>query len=363
MGDGATTDGASPDGAGASNDEVVSAARLDSIVEAFDGCESFLIQAHNNPDPDSIACAFALRYLVKRYTGHNAVIAFGGIVGRSENRAMVRELAIPLTPGSLLDYHAYDFTAVCDTQPGTNHTSFPDGFVPTVVVDHHPQREASAGCSVCIIEPHYGATSTLVAEMLLAKGIPIPTDVATALYFGIRTETQDLSRDTTEADVAVYRALEGLVDRRALSRIESERVPREYFSDLERAIDRATLRGDAVTSELGRARVPDMVPEMADFLLRADCTRWACVSGEYRDTLYVSIRTVDENSDAGSAMMAILPKNGSGGGHPSMAGGQIPLVDLDREQRRATSNAFMQRFLTFVGAADAEPEPLVSHED
>ena len=59
------------------------AAWLDSIVEAFDGCESFLIQAHNNPDPDSIACAFALRYLVKRYTGHNTVIAFGGIVGRS----------------------------------------------------------------------------------------------------------------------------------------------------------------------------------------------------------------------------------------------------------------------------------------
>ena len=109
--------------------ESAAAARLDSIVEAFDGCESFLIQTHNNPDPDSIACAFALRYLVQRYTGHSAVIAFGGIVGRSENRAMVRELEIPLTPGSLLDYHAYDFTAVCDTQPGTNHTSFPEGFV------------------------------------------------------------------------------------------------------------------------------------------------------------------------------------------------------------------------------------------
>jgi nanoRNase/pAp phosphatase (c-di-AMP/oligoRNAs hydrolase) len=339
------------------------AARLDAIVDAFEGCESFLIQTHNNPDPDSIACAYALRYLVQRYTGHNAVIAFGGIIGRSENRAMVRELEIPLTPGSLLDYHAYDFTAVCDTQPGTNHTSFPEGFVPTVVIDHHPAREASTKCSVCIIEPQYGATSTLVAEMLLAKGIPIPTGLATALFFGIRTETLDLSRDTTEADVAVYRALESLVDRRALSRIESERVPRQYFSDLWRAIEGATLRGDTVTSELGRVRVPDMVPEMADFLLRADCTRWTCVSGEYKDTLYVSMRTVDEDMDAGEAMLAALPDEGSGGGHPSMAGGQIPLVGLEREERRAASRRFMRRFLEQVGAADVPPEPLIEPED
>ncbi len=340
----------------------LAAARLDSIVEAFSGCESFLIQAHNNPDPDSIACALALRYLVKRYTGHNAVIAFGGIVGRSENRAMVRELKIPLTPGSLLDYDAYDFTAVVDTQPGTNHTSFPEGFVPTVVIDHHPLRESSAGCSVKIIEPGYGGTSTLVAEMLLAKGIPIPTDVATALYFGIKTETQDLSRDTTPIDVWVYRALEPLSDRRALSRIESERVPREYFSDLLRAVDRAVLTANVVTSGLGRVRVPDMVPEMADFLLRADCTQWSCVSGEYKDTLYVSMRTVDEEADAGKAMTTLLPPGASGGGHPSMAGGQIPLGGLDLEERRATSRAFLKSFVDHL-APDADgSEPLILPE-
>lgn len=344
------------------SDAARAAARLDAIVEAFDGCETFLIQAHNNPDPDSIACAFALRYLVQRYTGHNAVIAFGGIVGRSENRAMVRELGIPLTPGALVDYHAYDFTAVCDTQPGTNHTSFPEGFVPTVVIDHHPRREASAGCTVCIIEPRYGATSTIVAEMLLAKGIPIPTDLATALYFGIRTETQELSRDTTETDVAMYRELEQLVDRRALSRIESERVPRAYFADLRRAIERATLCGDVVTSELGRVRVPDMVPEMADFLLRADCTRWCCVTGEYKDTLYVSIRTIDEAADAGAAMLASLPPDGSGGGHPSMAGGQIPLVGLDRDARRRKSHAFVERFTARVGSCEGTPQPLIPEE-
>jgi len=337
----------------------LSAARLDEIVEAFTGCESFLIQAHNNPDPDSIACAFALRYLVSRYTGHSAVIAFGGIVGRSENRAMVRELKIPLTPGSLLDYEAYDFTAVVDTQPGTNHTSFPEGFVPTVVIDHHPLRESSAGCAVKIIEPGYGGTSTLVAEMLLAKGIPIPTEVATALYFGIKTETQDLSRDTSEIDVWVYRELEPLADRRALSRIESERVPREYFSDLHRAVDRARLTSDVVTSGLGPVRVPDMVPEMADFLLRADCTQWSCVSGEYKDTLHVSMRTADEEADAGDVMTKLLPPGGSGGGHPSMAGGQIPLAGLEPDARREVSRAFLQSFVDHL-APDAEgSEPLI----
>ncbi len=342
-------------------DREIAAARLDRVVDAFQGKERFLVQTHNNPDPDSIACAYAIRYLVQRYTGHTAVIAFGGIVGRSENRAMVRELDIPMVPGSLIDYSEYDFTAVCDTQPGTNYTSFPDGFVPTVVIDHHAPREESLGCAVCIIEPGYGATSTLVGEMLIAKGIPIPADVAMGLFYGIKSETQDLGRDTTETDVEVYTELEKLVDRRIISRIESERVPREYFFDLLKAIEGAVLSGDVVTSELGPVRVPDMVPEMADFLLRADCARWTCVTGVFQDLLYISMRTNGEDSDAGALMLRLLANRGSGGGHPSMAGGQINLVDQDAEGRVATSIAFMAEFVaeTRRQGDDREAEPLI----
>lgn len=340
------------------NDEVA-IRRYDAVVACFAGCTRFLVQTHNNPDPDSIACAMALRHLVRLHAGRDAVIAFGGVVGRSENRAMVRQLAVPMVPGSLIDYAAYDFSAVCDTQPGTNFTSFPDGFVPTVVIDHHAMRPETAKAKVAIVEPQYGATSTIVAEMLLAKGIEIPVDVATGLFYAIRAETRDLARDAGEADAAVYRELEKLIDRKVLSRIESGRVPREYFGEVRAAIDGARSYGDVLVSDLGTVRVPDMVAEMADFLLRLESARWSCVLGEYRSTLYVSFRTSDPAADAGKLMKAVMSGTGSGGGHPSMAGGQIPLAGFTPDEKAAARRSFVEDVLRRSGAAGAAPEPLV----
>jgi nanoRNase/pAp phosphatase (c-di-AMP/oligoRNAs hydrolase) len=340
-------------------DRAAAAERLDRIVASFRGRTRFLVQTHNNPDPDSLACALTLRYLIQRETGHDAVIAFGGVVGRSENRAMVRQLHIPLTQGSLIDYAAYDFTAICDTQPGTNFSSLPDGFVPTVVIDHHAMRPETRGAEVAIVEPRYGATSSLVAEMLLAKGVPIPTDVATALYYGIRSETQDLARDTTETDVEVYRELEKIVDRRLLARIETGRVPREYFSEILTVLSTAVIRGRVITADLGTLRVPDMVPEMADFLMRLEGIRWSCVLGDYQDTLYVSLRTSDPDANAGEAIRTAIAGMGSGGGHASMAGGQVPMprfTDAEKDEIRRT---FIDAFLPLTGLADGDPEPLV----
>ncbi|MCE9634342.1 MAG: DHH family phosphoesterase [Planctomycetes bacterium] len=337
--------------------------RLEAVVGAIRGCERFLVQTHNNPDPDSIACAMAIRHLVRLHTGKDAVIAFGGVLGRSENRAMVQHLQVPMVPGALIDYGAYDFTAVCDTQPGTNFTSFPDGFVPTVVIDHHPMRPETKRAKVAIVEPRYGATSSIVAEMLLAGGVAIPPDLATALYYAIRAETQDLARDSGEIDVEVYRALEQIADRRAVSLIEAGRVPREYFAEVRAAIDGARSYGDVLVADLGKVRFPDIVAEMADFLLRLEGARWSCVLGEYRSTLYVSLRTGDPDANAGDLIRQVISGMGSGGGHPSMAGGQVPLTGFLPEEKAAARRTFVEEMLRRVGAEGATAEPLIPESE
>jgi nanoRNase/pAp phosphatase (c-di-AMP/oligoRNAs hydrolase) len=344
-------------------DREAAANRLDRILAAIRGRARFLVQTHNNPDPDSLACAMTLRYLIERETGQDAVIAFGGVVGRSENRAMVRQLRIPLTHGSLLDYGAYDFIAICDTQPGTNFSSLPDGLVPTVVIDHHAMRPESRGAEVAIVEPRYGATSSLVAEMLLAKSVPIPIDLATGLYYGIKSETQDLARDSTETDVEVYRELEKLMDRRMLARIESGRVPRDYFTEVLTVLSTATIHGRVLVADLGVLRVPDMVAEMADFLLRMEGIRWSCVLGDYQDTLHVSIRTSDPDANAGAAIRHVMAGMGSAGGHASMAGGQIPMPRYTEAEKEVVKREFIDALLPLTGVADGEPEPLIRGAD
>ncbi len=341
-------------------DRETASKRYDRVVAAFKGRSRFLVQTHNNPDPDSLACAMTIRYLVQRETGHDTVIAFGGVVGRSENRAMVRQLRIPLTHGSLIDYGSYDFVAICDTQPGTNFSSLPDGLVPTVVIDHHGMRPETRGAPVAIVEPNYGATSSLVAEMLLAKGVPIPTDVATGLYYGMKSETQDLARDTTETDVEVYRELEKLIDRRVLARIETGRVPRDYYTEVLTVLSTATIHGRVIVADLGILRVPDMVPEMADFLMRMEGIRWSCVMGDFEDTLYVSIRNSDEIGNAGEAIKKAMSGMGSAGGHASMAGGQIPMPRYTDAEKETVKRTFVDALLPLTGVSqDGPTEPLI----
>jgi nanoRNase/pAp phosphatase (c-di-AMP/oligoRNAs hydrolase) len=86
-----------------------------------------VILPHDNPDPDSLAAALGLRCIFER-EGLHPVIAFGGIIGRAENRALVRELNIPLVPISDLPMSSADtIIAMVDTQPGRRNNSLPDG--------------------------------------------------------------------------------------------------------------------------------------------------------------------------------------------------------------------------------------------
>jgi nanoRNase/pAp phosphatase (c-di-AMP/oligoRNAs hydrolase) len=338
--------------------------RLDRIVGTFRGKERFLVQTHNNPDPDSIASAMAVRYLVQRYTGRDAVIAFGGVVGRSENRAMVRQLEIAMVPGSLVDYSAYDFTAVCDTQPGTNYTSFPDDHIPTLVIDHHdPVRPMTEKAEYFIVQSGYGATSSLMAELLLARDLPIPTDVATALYYGIKSETQDLCRDTSEVDEEVYRALAKLADRKLVSRIENEKVPRGYFREVRRAIANARKFGTLVATDLGKVSVPEMVAEMADFLMRLQGANHTFVMGECQKQIHLSMRSDDEDANCGDAMHALIEGIGSGGGHPSMAGGQVRLEGVSEDEKAPIKEKLVRRWCELSGGDDTAEEPLVPDDD
>jgi nanoRNase/pAp phosphatase (c-di-AMP/oligoRNAs hydrolase) len=101
-------------------------ARLRRLLKTLEGHERVLVLSHDYPDPDAIAAALALkRLLERRLAGCRVDIGFGGIVGRAENRAMVRALKAELTSLSELDLSSYQAFALVDTQPRTGNNSLP----------------------------------------------------------------------------------------------------------------------------------------------------------------------------------------------------------------------------------------------
>ena len=337
-------------------------ARLVGLLSAIAGKRSAVVQTHDNPDPDGIGSAVALRYLIERFAGIPVVIAHGGTVGRSENKAMLRVLRVKAVPASRVDYARHDLVCVVDAQPSTGYVSLPEGVRAEVVIDHHPPREPAPGVRFAEIDEAAGSTCTILGEILLSNGVPIGQEVATALVYGMRADTQDLARGTGPRDEAVYTALYALANKRLLSRILSEQVTRGYFAAFAKALRAARVHGTAVVADLGAVAVPDLVPELADFLLRLRGARWSCVLGEVGDRLFVSVRAGDSALRADRVLKRALRGIGSSGGHGAMAGGQVPLHGMTADERSILHREFASSFLGALRVKDRAGSPLVPED-
>ncbi|MGH7895917.1 MAG: DHH family phosphoesterase [Candidatus Binatia bacterium] len=330
---------------------------LADLLRVLDRPGPLVILPHDNPDPDAMASAVTLKYIVGHLLEKEAHIALGGIVGRAENRAMRTYLNISLAPVSEVRFDRDVQVALVDTQPGRPNNSLPDRVVPTAVIDHHPAYAEYPGVSFLDLRDQYGATSTILTEYLQESKLAVEPKIATALFYGINAETQDLGREATPADIEASHFLYPHTNKRRLAKIENARVPREYFRVFREAIDRAVLYGDrAVVSLLGEVQYPDMVAEVADFLLRLDSVEWAAAIGAYDGCLYCSIRTTDRETNAGDLLQRVLGSK-SAGGHDMIAGGRVPLGPDPADRVKAACEV-RSRLLTALGVDPESGKPL-----
>lgn len=320
---------------------------LQSLLQVLGRPGPIVILPHDNPDPDALASAATLRYLVRELLEKDATIALGGIVGRAENRAMLTYLNIKLVPVGEVSFDDGAHVALVDTQPRRANNSLPESVVPAVVIDHHPAYDAYPGVPYLDLRDQYGATSTILTEYLEEANLQVESKIATALFYGINAETQDLGREATAADVEASHYLYPHTNKRRLAKIENARVPREYFRVFRKAIERAVLYDRAVISMLGDVQYPDMVAEVADFLLRLDQVEWAAALGVYQRQLYCSVRTTDREANAGEVLRRVLGSK-SAGGHDMIAGGRLP-IGSDPRLRQQTAAVVRDRLLGELG--------------
>jgi nanoRNase/pAp phosphatase (c-di-AMP/oligoRNAs hydrolase) len=330
---------------------------LTSLLQALDTPGKLVILPHDNPDPDALASAAALEWLACTLLKKEAYIALGGIVGRAENRAMLTYLNIGLVPVSEVPFNGETQVALVDTQPGRPNNSLPEGVVPTAVIDHHPAYAAYPGVPFLDLREQYGATSTILTEYLRDAKLALDPKIATALFYGIAAETQDLGREATAADIEAAHFLYPYTNKRRLAKIENARVPREYFRVFREAIERATLYETVVVSMLGEVQYPDMVAEVADFLLRLDEVAWAAAIGTFGGYLHCSLRTTDRDVNAGDLLQRVLGSKVAGG-HDMIAGGRLQIGDDPSALERAAAMV-RDRLLAALGVEAVSGQPLV----
>lgn len=332
------------------------------LARRFRGRRRALVLPHDNPDPDSIASAWALATLLQVKVGVRADIAYGGIVGRAENSAMLRELRVPITSMSEVRLDDYDLFALCDTQQGVKNHALPEDTVADIVIDHHPVREQQLHNPFADVGGVYGATSTILTEYLRAARIEPSRELATALYYGIKADTRDLERQTGNPDVDCYLWLFPRIERMLLARIEHPVLPVRYFRLYHAAIEKARMYSSAVVTDLGEVYSPDMVAEVAERLSFLEGAKWSLAFGSFRSQLFVSLRVRDKRMNAGRLIRETCADfGGSAGGHGSMAGARLPLTGT-RPQRAAFRLRVFRRFKTALGVEGERGSSFFSDE-
>ncbi|MGB2958831.1 MAG: DHH family phosphoesterase [Bacteroidota bacterium] len=294
-----------------------------------------LILTHDYPDPDALASAYALRFLVRRVFGIRSRIAYGGIIGRKENREMVRILHLPVHRLRVSDLARYQHFALVDTQPDFRNNSFPRDKKATIVIDQHAATRGPSA-ELSIVESEYGATSTLLAQTLLARGMQIPSKVATALIYGILSDTLHLYRVGRTEDVEAYLSLLPLCDMRALARIENPSRSRRFFATLVKGITGANVCRHLIVSHLGPVENPDLVSQIADVLLTTEGMNVSFCTCRYGPHLHVSLRMAHHQSRAGKILQDVVTDHGQAGGHGQIAGGKVIVGNRASEHQWTT---------------------------
>lgn len=327
----------------------------DELLDWVRGRGRILMVVHDNPDPDCLASAMALRHLFFTKLGQESVIAFSGIIGRSENLVMARELEIPLTPCEIIDYEEFGVICMLDTQPGTGNNSLPPGTRVDLVIDHHPLREVTSSCRWLDVRDDYGVTATILYEYLLAQEVCISAKLATAIFYAIKADTQDLGREANRPDREAYLRLFPLTNKRLLYLITNPRQPIEYFRAIRQAIERARIYGNLIVANLEKVIFPEIVAEMADFLLKLDEVDTVLCMGEYGSEITLSLRSVRPDLNCGHVVKKLVAGYGFAGGHTLMAGGKIDLIRGDADEKIALEAILTERFLAEMGgSSDAE---------
>jgi nanoRNase/pAp phosphatase (c-di-AMP/oligoRNAs hydrolase) len=301
---------------------------LDFLERNRESLSPLLILPHDFPDPDALSAAFGLQYLAQNRFGIESRIAFGGVIGRVENRAMVKLLKIPVHPLRRTDLKRFKQVALVDTQPAFRNNPFPVHRRATLIIDQHASVE-SPNAELSLIDTACGATCVIVAQALLLAAVEIPARLATALAYGIISDTLDLYRATRPDVVETYLSVLHHSDMRALARIQNPPRSRGYFLTLSRCIRDAVVRQRLIVSHLGSVKVPDMVAQMAEYLLTYNRVSWAFCTGRYKGRLHMSLRTSRPDAQAGEVLRDIVDNRKSAGGHRAIAGGSF-LVGVNK---------------------------------
>lgn len=280
--------------------------------------DDIVIQCHDNPDADALASGFALSWYFNKM-GKDTRFVYGGRfpVQKSNLVLMVENLGIKVT--HVHELERPQLLVMVDCQYGeSNAAKFAADNI--AVIDHHQVSGELPEMSE--VRSAYGSCSTLMMELLKDEKIDINEDenIATALYYGLMTDTNNFTEISHPADK----------DLRDIAQFSNADVILFRNSNLSRG--ELHIAGDALNSasyndEYSYAIVeaqpcdPNILGIISDMLLEVDTVLTCLVYSILPFGVKISVRSCIKDVKASELADYIADGIGGGGGHLVKAGG------------------------------------------
>ena len=295
-------------------------AKVHQYQRYFANADRVLILLHNDPDPDALASALALRTVLRRTKATAIIGALDGVT-RPENLRMANLLDIHVervTPDAFVHF---DRIATVDVQPHYFNRALPRV---DLVIDHHPEQSGYTAVYKDI-RADYGSTSTILTEHLRAIDVTISERTATAMLYAIKSDTLFFARHTNRVDLDAFSYLYPLANPTMVRKMEGAEITLERMEYVRRAIEHGTLSDQVFTAFLGTSSREDFIPYTADFFLQLEDVKWTVIAGIVDDTLIVSVRNLGYSRNAGEFVRRSFADIGTAGGHRAMAKAVVPI--------------------------------------
>jgi nanoRNase/pAp phosphatase (c-di-AMP/oligoRNAs hydrolase) len=203
------------------------------------------------------------------------------------------------------------------------------------VVDHH-RPAALPKAQFVDIRHDVAATCTMYAEYFekglapFGEGGNDDAAVATAMFFGIQTDTDDFGY-ATPSDFRAAAYLKAYCDAETLSRVGRRAITAEAMDAIGRALADIEVIRDFAIAGVGHvsANNRDAIPMAADFILRREDIDTVLVFGIVEDRIDGSLRTRRASVDPAGFMQSAFGDDTEGrpygGGRADMGGFRVPL--------------------------------------
>ncbi len=280
--------------------------------------KDIVIQCHDNPDADALACGFAVKKFLKM-KGTEARFIYSGRtqIQKCNLTKMIELLNIDIEYVDTLEKP--ELLVTVDCQYGeSNVTKFEAESI--AVFDHHQVSTELPEMSE--VRSTYGSCATLMFKLLEEEGIEINDDIelATALYYGLFTDTGSLAEishpaDRDLRDHAKYSKEDILIFRNSnLSREELEiagnALKNAYY---EEKFPYAIIEAEPCD--------PNILGVISDMLLEVEGLESCLVYSYLSFGVKISVRSCSKNVKASELAGYIAKGFGGGGGHLTKAGG------------------------------------------